>query len=287
MSRLPWLNALLLAIVAALGALAYFKPGTDAPAEHALSALKAAAASSIRIERTGAQGITLERKEGRWVMTAPLAARADASRVERLLEIVEAKSVHRTAATALERFALAPPAARVTIAGQTFGFGMVNAVTREQYVLTGDAVYAVNPRYGTALPAGPLDLASRQLLGPGEIPLKIELKEFAVEQRDGRWTLAPAPAGGLSQDELARWVDGWRSAGAIRVEPHAGGKPRADVRIQLKGGGSLALGVLSSGANLVLARPDEKLQYHFRVETAKRPLSPPGAGVRSETADKK
>jgi hypothetical protein len=287
MRRSAWLNALLLFVVAALGALVYLKPGDDAPAEHPLSQLKPSEVKSIRIERPGAAGIALEKKADGWVITAPLAARADELRVQRLIEIVEAKSAHKLAAGGLERFELEQPAARVTLAGQTFSFGMVNAVTREQYVMAGDAVYAVNPRYGTALPADPFDLASRQLLGPGETPLRIELKEFTVEQRDGKWTLTPAPAGESSQDELVRWVDGWRLASAIRVEPFVGGKPRPDIRIQLKNGGSFTLGILASEANLVLTRPDEKLQYHFRIDTAKRLLSPPGPTTRSEAADKK
>ena len=50
MSRLPWLNALLLVVVAALGALVYLKPGGDTPAEHPLSRLKPSEVRSIRIE---------------------------------------------------------------------------------------------------------------------------------------------------------------------------------------------------------------------------------------------
>ena len=275
MSRLPWLNALLVVVVAALGALVYLKPGGDAPAEHSLSQLKASEVKSIRIERQGAPGVALEKKEGGWVITAPLVARADELRVQRLLEIAEAKSTHKLAAGGLERFELEPPAARLILSGQSFNFGMVNAVTREQYVMAGDAVYAVSPRYGMSLPASPLDLASRRLLGSGEIPLRFELQDFTVEQRDGKWTLTPAPPGELSQDDLVRWVDGWRLASAIRVEPHVGGKARPDIRIQLKNGGSFTLGMLASGANLVLTRPDEKLQYYFRIDSAKRLLSRP------------
>jgi len=285
MSRLPWLNALLLVVVAALGALVYFKPGGDAPAEHLLSRLKPSDVKSIRVERQGAVDIALENKDGGWFITAPLAARADELRVQQLIEIVEAKSTHRMVAGDLARFELEPPAARLTLAGQTFSFGMVNTVTREQYVMAGDAVYAVNPRYGTALPASPLDLASRKLLGPGEAPLRIELKEFTVEHRDGKWTLTPAPAGELSQDDLVRWVDGWRLASAIRVEPYAGGRSRPDISIQLKNGSRFTLGVLASGESLILARPDEKLRYYFRVDAGKRLLSPPSA--RDERAAKK
>ncbi len=286
MSRLPWLNALLVIVVAALGALVYLKPGGDAPVEHSLSQLKPSEVKSIRIERQGAPGIALEKKAGNWVITAPLVARADELRVQRLLEIAEAKSAHRMAAGGLERFELEQPSARLILSGQTFSFGMVNAVTREQYVMAGDAVYAVSPRYGMALPANPIDLASRRLLGGGETPLRIELKDFTVEQRDGKWTLAPAPAGELSQDDLARWVDGWRLASAIRVEPHVGGKPRPDIKIQLKNGGSITMGILASGANLVLTRPDEKLQYYFRIDSAKQLLSRPSF-EREERAAKK
>ena len=54
MSRLPWLNALLVVVVAALGALVYLNPGGDAPVEHSLSQLKASEVKSIRIELQGA-----------------------------------------------------------------------------------------------------------------------------------------------------------------------------------------------------------------------------------------
>jgi len=286
MSRLPWLNALLVVVVAALGVLVYLKPGGDAPVEHSLSQLKASEVKSIRIERQGAPGIALEKKEGGWVVTAPLVTRADELRVQRLLEIAEAKSTHRMAAGGLERFELEQPAARLILSGQTFSFGMINAVSREQYVMAGDAVYAVSPRYGMALPANSFEMTSPRVLGSGEIPLRIELKDFTVEQREGKWTLTPMPAGELSQDDLVRWVDGWRLASAIRVEPFVGGKARPDIRIQLKNGGSFTLGILASGANLVLTRPDEKLQYYFRIDTAKRLLAPP-APAGDERAEKK
>ena len=277
MRRLPWLNALLLIVVAALGAFVYLKPSVDSRNENALSKLKASDANTIRIERPGASAISLEKKSAGWRITVPLSARADETRVQRLLSIVEAKSAAKMPATELSRFELDPPSATLTIAQQAFSFGMVNSLTREQYVMTGDAVYAVNPRFGAALPGTPADLASKQLFGPDEIPARIALKDFSLEQRDGKWTPNPAPAGNLSQDDYARWADGWRFASALRTEPYVGGKPREDVEVRLKNGIVITLGILSSGANLVLTRPDEKLQYYFNIETAKRLLSPPGA----------
>jgi hypothetical protein len=276
MSRLPGLNAVLFLGVIGLGAFIYLRPAGNTPGEQVLSRLKPLEAKSISIERSGASKITLEKADGGWRITAPLTARGDDIRVQRLLEILEARASARMPANGLARFELEPPAVRMTIDTQAFDFGMVNSLTREQYVMTGGAVYTVNPRFGATLPVAPTDIASKQLFGPGEIPERIVLKEFTVEQRSGKWSLSPAPTGELSQDDYARWVDGWRFASAIRVEPFVGGKPRADIEIRLKNGTSVTLGMLASGAELVLTRPDEKLQYYVRIDAARRLLTPPG-----------
>ena len=156
-----WRNAILAAAVAALGLFAYLKRGSDTTLEHALSSIKPAAARVIRVERSGTAPIVLEKRGEEWLLTSPLAARAGPLQVERLLAIAGAKSAVRLAATDLARFDLERPAVRLTIDEQRFDFGIVNEVSREQYVLTGGTVHAVSPLYGAALPAGPGDLLDR------------------------------------------------------------------------------------------------------------------------------
>jgi len=275
MSRAGWLNAALAVIVVALGAFFYFRPAQDAAVEYPLSALKRQEATSLRIERAGAAPIVLDRKQDAWFISAPFAARADDSRVQQLLAIIEARAAHRLPAGDRGRFGLEPPQARIVVDGQPFSFGMVSDITREQYVMAGDAVYAVQARFGAALPLNAVQMASHQLFGANESPVRIALKDFAVEQRDGKWTLAPG-LGDLSQDDLLRWVDEWRLASALRVDPRSAARARDEIRIQLKNGGEFTLGVLSREPELVLARSDEKLEYRFRAELAKRLLSPPG-----------
>jgi len=279
MSRAGWLNTALAAAVVALGVFFYLGPGRDAAVEYPLSALKSREARSLRIERAGAAPIVLDRKQDAWFISAPFAARADALRVQQLLTIVEARSAHRLPAADRGRFGLEQPEARIIVDGQPFSFGMVSDITREQYVMAGDAIYAVHPRFGAALPVNAIQMASRQLFGADESPVRIALRDFAVEQRDGKWTLAPS-SGELSQDDLLRWVDEWRLASALHVEQRSAARTRDEVRIQLKNGGEFTLGVVSREPELVLARSDEKLQYRFRAELAKRLLSPPGAANR-------
>lgn len=285
MSRASWRNGLLFAVVAALGAYIYFKPARDARVEYSLSSLKPQEVKSVRVERPGTAPLLLERQPDGWHIAAPFEARADVLRVHQILALAEAKSLHRLPATDLTHFELDQPVARVTLADQTFSFGLVNAITREQYVLSGEVVYTLHPRYGAALPANPAEAASRQLLAADETPVRIELREFTVEQRNGRWALMPS-AGAMSQDDLLRWVEEWRLASALRVEPRGKGKALSEIRVRLKNGDNFTFAVLARQPELVLARSDEKLQYHLRAEVAKRLLSPPAA-ARSEPAAKK
>lgn len=276
MSRAAWLNAVLAAAAVALVAFLYLRPAREAGIEHPLSALKPQDALSLRVERTGAVPVVLEKKQDAWFVTSPFTARADEGRVQQLLAIVQARSSHRLPADDRSRFGLEPPQARIVVDGQAFSFGLVNELTREQYVLSGDAVYPVHPRYGMALPVTAADAASRQLFAPGEIPVRIESKHFTVAQQDGKWVLTP-DAGDLSQDDLIRWVDEWRLASALRVEPRAAAKAREEIKILMKNGSALTIGVVARAPELVLARSDEKLQYSFRAELATRLLSPPTA----------
>jgi hypothetical protein len=277
MRRSWWSVALLAALVAALAAWVYLKPPPAGPVEHPLSALQPSAVTAVLIERPGEPAIAAEKKGDAWSVTRPFPARGDETRIRQVLEIAQAKSAHRYRATDLARFELAEPQARLTLSGQTFSFGLVSPVTREQYVQAGEWVYVLSPRYGAALPASAADLASPRLLGPDEAPARFDLGAFSVTQRDGGWRLAPGSAE-LSQDDFVRWVDNWRHAAAARVELHPGYKPAVDdVRITLKDGREIVVGVLSRAPEVTLVRPDEKLKYFFRGAVAQRLLAPPGA----------
>lgn len=275
MRKLWLINLALLTAVVVLGWWVYLKPAPTTVA-YPLSALQPAALSSIRIERSGQAPMVLERKDGVWWISAPIRAQAEPFQVERLLAILDAKASARLATGDLKRFDLDRPAARLVLNGQTFDFGTVSTTNREQYVLTGDAVYTIDLRHGAALPADVTQLIRRRLFADSEIPVAFELAGFALSKKNGGWMLTPA-ASELSADDINRWVDQWRLASALRVEPFGQGKSIGEIRIELKDGVKLVLGILQREPALVLLRPDENLQYTFVSEAAKRLLTPPGA----------
>lgn len=269
-------NLVLLIAVSALAAFVYLKPRGDKPASYALSVLHAADVKRVQLERKGDPAIRIERKGERWFITTPLSTEADSFQVQRLLAILDARSDHRLAATDLARFDLDQPLMRLTIDGEQFGFGAVNAATREQYVLAGGAVYTVSPRYGAMMPVDVAHLIRRQLFAANESPVRFEFRDFTVALREGKWHVSP-PSGELSQDDINRWIDAWRDAVALRAEPYSGGERIDAVKLRLKDGRTLELDILQRVSEFVIARPDQKLRYHFAANIAGRLLVPPGS----------
>ena len=277
MSGRSRLNLALLAVVIALATFAYYKPQKAEPA-HQLSSIKAADATAIKIEIAGNPPVLLARTGADWNLTAPLTARADGFQVQRLLEILDATARDRYPAAGLARYELNEPYARITINQQTFGFGAVNEMSREQYVLTQEGIYPLSVRYGTLLPKNVMQLVSRQLFAADEAPTAFAFDDFKVEQQDGKWQLTP-PAPDLGADDVNRWADEWRLATALAVQPGSQRKPLTTLRIKLKAGNEIAVAVLQREPQLVLARGDQPFEYQFSADAAKRLLVRPAAAT--------
>jgi uncharacterized protein DUF4340 len=293
-----WLTlALLAAIVLGLGAWVYYQPQPDAPPAHAISSVRPDNVRHVRLERlidvaeSPAQGnaahrgfvVVLERKSGEWRMMFPVAARADAFQAERLISILEARSTVRYPATDAARYGLDRAVARLTLDGETFIYGALNATTREQYVATREGVYVVPLNYAAVLPRNPDVLLAREVLAKTEVPVRFELGDFSVVLDGGTWRVTP-PAVEASADERSAWVDRWRQASAINALRHDGRAAKEHVKVQLADSKTIDIGILQREPELVLVRGDEGVQYHFFGRDAKRLLLPPGTSSEAQGA---
>ena len=227
--RRAWLrNAFLAAAVAALGAVrlpqagAGVRPSTRSP----LRRPEAARIDPRRASRDGAHRAR-EARRGMVPDVAPRRARRRRCRSQRLLAIAEARSPARLAATDLARFELERPAARLTIDAQSFDFGIVNEVSREQYVLTGDTVYTRKSalRRGAARRV-PATSSPGSCSGTNEVPARIELDTSSPSRsEDGKWVLDAGgrrPEPGRSPALGGRLAPGERAA---RRAVHARARP--------------------------------------------------------------
>jgi hypothetical protein len=276
--RNRWLlNLALLALVAGLALVLFYRPG-QAPAPKApLTALAPEAVTRLRLARPGQPDIELAKADGRWRLTRPFAARANRFNVENLLSLAGAPTEARLAADAatLAQYGLDKPLERVTLDDEEIAFGALHPFNDRQYVRYRDAVYLVPAHlYG---PAGYTvgQLLDPRLLEPGTRITALRLPGFALTLTDGTWQRRPEDKG-LSGDRLNDFVAEWQHASALSVERYRGAPVRARIELTVTHGAAtrtLALGVLAEQPELVLHRADEGLEYHFPADLGRRLLT--------------
>lgn len=268
------LNLALAALVAALALVIWLKPKPMAQMEFKLSTLASASINRITIERPGQPAIVLQRNPAGWRLSAPFQARAEATAVGRLLEILAATSLQRFPATDLGRFQLDPPLLRLTLNEQEFSFGTQNTLTGEVYVATNGGVHPVAPSYLAHALKMPADFAARAFLAEEEKLAGFEFADLKLSQgNDGKWSASPARPD-LSQDDINRWADEWRHASSLVTQPYDGTLPQESFTLRLGDGKLIPCKILRHEPELVLLREDEKLQYHFPTGIGKRLLQP-------------
>jgi hypothetical protein len=80
----------------------------------------------------------------------------------------------------------------------------------------------------------------------------------------------------LSADAIQTLIDAWQNAAALWVKPYAKGTPQGSITVQLTTPAqTLHFDIMARQPELILARPDLGLQYHFSAESAKALLELP------------
>ena len=273
------LNLTLIAALVALSLYAYFKPRQDAAPTIKLTLLKRDEETRIVVEPRGAAALKLEKLDGTWRIVAPLNAQADATQVDRLVDIVNAYAKQKLANADLVQLDLSPPQVRVTLNDQAFAFGRVNDITYEQYVAAAGGVYLVPPLYGYGIPTDATKLLSRNLLDAGEVPVAFDFGRYRIIRDDkGNWAadgeFATAKEASLSQDDFNRWADEWRFTSALSVEPDKSSRAREQVIVRFKDGKAVTMRILQKEPDFQLVRSDNAMRYHFGVAVGHRLLDP-------------
>ncbi len=265
------LNLALAALVAALALFVWLQPDTPQVPAYPLFQQKAATIRHIRIEKPGQPPIVLEKEGSLWRLTAPFAARADPLKIERLLNLLSVTASQRFAAADKQRFGLDKPVLRLAFNAETLAFGGLNPISDEQYVATSGNVYLIPPQAAADAYGKAIDFAGKQILASTEEPVGFTLPGLKL-QRDGKgkWTGSAE----LSQDRLNAFADSWRNALAGVVQPIVERGKGEAASLLLASGKTIPLRILRQAPDLILAREDEGLQYHFPAAVGEALLNP-------------
>ncbi len=302
------LNLLLLSITLLLVALVLYEPWVEPkPAKQGLLSLSAADVSAIAIYNGTQSALRLKRDPAnRWRMIAPLEIGANGYKVETVLDILSQKPTNRfqSEQQRLADYGLQNPQVRLEMSGpngvERLLFGGQTPLNYYRYLQLGDALASCQDSQRPAaqecaevaiiddtafypVASHYTNFITPKLLPEGAELSSIQLPDFQVQLQQGRWTFASANGqaeidGGYSADQLAQWIDGWRHAGSVDIEPlkkqdeviEAG-----EVVITLQSGDQLRWQISNSGDALTLGRGDLGIEYHMSSAQRDQLLRPP------------
>lgn len=287
------LNLVLLALVTGIVAFLYLRPkATSETIQYEISNLKLGDFSHVQVEFPAKAPVVFEKSDGLWRMTAPYQVRADQVSVNRILAIIAAKSKDKLPGDDTAKYGLDNPQVRLKLTNsagdQVFVFGTFNPVTEEQYVAYQGAVYLVPAGYAEAASTQPVEMIDKAPLAVSESK-KIagfafshleqwqELGGLDMRLQDGKWKVSLSQAK-PTQNELNEWLDNaWVHAVASSVELY---KPDSKVTypgfdVVLKDGKKVHFDKIQEAPEILLARPDEGLVFHFSNDVGFGMLNPP------------
>lgn len=283
-----WLvNLGLLVVIAGLALFLYLNPKKEeeSPNSVKVSELSQADVRKVEIEFSAKKPVVLEKRDGNWFLVQPYAARAGEQAVNRILAVLNADSVDKFDTSDLARFGLDHPSLRLKLDDKELLFGTFNPVNGQQYVAFGNSVYLISTSYSDAAATQVVELLDKRLLGPGEEVVGFDFSHLEqweatglrLERKGSEWKVS-IPGAKPVRAELDEWFgDGWKTLSANSVEPY-----RVDSKtvypyfeIILKNGKRIRVDKQLESPEMLLARPDEGMLYHFPPDLGFSLLNPP------------
>lgn len=254
-------NLALLAVVIGLGAAVWLSQKKEEQGPP-LTALKPDAITRIKLEHPGKPAIELEKKDGAWLLTAPVQSATDKYEIGGITALAELEVQAKLDAGAdLKALELDPPKYSVTLDGTRIDVGGTEPLKYRRYVRAGEMLGLVDDPPSAALDADYSDLVSKAVVPEGATLARIELPGLVLEKNaDGAWS--SAQAGDAKPARLAELAESWRNARALwnAAEPPEGSTGDA-VKLTLDDGRVLDLVVQARDPQLVLSSKALGVRY--------------------------
>ncbi len=207
---------------------------------------------------------TLKKTAGSWEIENPVKWPANNITVERLLSIatIEIESSLPADEVDLKTLGLQLPRGIVILDDTRFLFGAINNIGNRRYVMTGSSIYLIADIHLQLLNRGLAGLIDRRLL-PGSLPLQnLRLGNINLSKTDnGGWQ---NEGEAISPDQLNRLIVNWQTLEASNIKPYRkSDTPGKKITAGLADGSKLEFYLMAISPEIVIARPDLGLQYHF------------------------
>ena len=200
-----------------------------------------------------------------WQFQKPVQWPANNITLERLISIVSSESESRLPAEDIDLaiLGLQFPKAILTLNDTRILFGATNNIGERRYIMIGSTVYLLPDIHLHFITQGISGLIDRRL-APRSIPLKsLKLTEFSLSKNDdGSWQ---SNAGAKFETALLNQLaNNWQTLEAGNIKNYDKSiTPRQKMIATLDNGDEIDFYLMSIKPEIVIARPDLGIQYHF------------------------
>ncbi len=289
MKKTTLVNLALLLIIGILVLLTIYEPGIEKPPEAPLLlSLKREDVKHIVIKRDGQETVELAKgDDGKWLLLQPIKIAASSFRIDSLLRITESKSLNRFAAESakLAGYKLDKAKAELILNDTVkLTFGAATPLDQRRYVLLDNQVHLITDNlYYFMISSWPTFVSMIPLPEKDSISA-LTLPNLKLQWQENRWQLEPKLETG-SADNITALLDAWKFAAATSVKVYDG-KKGEKITVQFKDKEQPVQFLLTARApDLVLARPELGIEYHFPAELADKLLSLPNKQDKNGSAE--
>ncbi len=257
MSRRLFINLLLFICVISLAVfLGTNKEQKIVEQEVTLTDIQADNIHVIHIERRDLDDIIFQKQGNNWIMQSPFKLPANPSRIQVMLNLLQAHSYDRFSApdNDLTPYMLAVPAVSIVFNDTHIAFGDTNPLEEKlRYVLVKDTVHIINDSLFHQLQASATFFLDAKLIPPDAAIKTIHLPELKIDNTEG----------GKMSGAYHQIINAWKQVESVSVRKYEEIEAIDTIKIELDTEELIEFIIVSNRPNLILARPERGIQYHI------------------------
>ena len=267
LSRRWLINYLLIALI---GLFIYagnrYQATSGFPPGNSISSLKPQDIHTVIIETPNdKQQVVLRNAGNQWLFEKPVQWPADNTTVERLISIVQSESDSRLPADEIElaTLGLDSPQVSLILNDTRIEFGTTNNIGQRRYVKIAATIYLLPDLHLHFITQGLLGLIDRRLL-PRSISLKSLKLADLILSKSSNDTWQGEAIGEAEKERINTLGNNWQTLRAGRIKTYDNSKlPEQIIIARLEDGSEIDFFLMAIKPEIVIARPDLDLQYHF------------------------
>ncbi len=267
-----WINIGLFAAIIILSIyISWSDKQTVSEVKH-LTNIDASTIMKIDVERKDLKNFSFEKKGDDWYMQSPMQFRANVSRINAMLRMLQVES-HGSLnpdEIDLSRFELDDPKIIMKLDNHEFQFGNTDAIDQRRYVLFENKIHLVNDFLYQQLMTNAAFFADSKLLKEGTEITSIEFPDNKIEKTDSGWQMQ-TPLD-IKPDDLQSIAFSWQDALAISVSLYEAPETESLIKVKTKNNETVIFVIVKTTPHLVLGRKDLGIEYHMGSDDARRLL---------------